>query len=401
MKPTSLNLKSFFRTVLVCTAVAALPTSASAQECAQPVSSGQTPVASDCLFILGAGIGAQVCSPACICAPSGSLPPKATDALLCLAFVTGQPVMLDCPCDDEPPPPPPPPGSEDYVGFVSASFDRSIAPPIFPIPGVPPTITESYDISGVFGTLEQPGNPQVDVSTETVNGCQVITTELSNTFDQNDLPSFNGLDPGSPGTADNGSNQIDLPRMTVQGAGEFFAPNGDPASQGFGPDQNMMYSWPGGDDINSFNGSAMVPAAINLTMPDLTDSAFDVTPGSPINFAWTPDPDQDGELDVTVTTSSTEFTQGSGDNVTIESTTVVATCSFTDSAGSGTMSGSVTSKLLPSASLPAIYAKTLSADRAYLTAVPVSGSGVGSKAKVLISGTSSVSRVFGSAFPFP
>jgi hypothetical protein len=56
---------------------------------------------------------------------------------------------------------------------------------------------------------------------------------------------------------------------------------------------------------------------------------------------------------------------------------------------------------LSGATLPAIYAKTLSADRAYLTAVPVSGSGVGSKAEVLISGTSSVSRVFGSAFPFP
>jgi hypothetical protein len=234
-----------------------------------------------------------------------------------------------------------------------------------------------------------------------VDGCEVVTTELSNTFNQNDIPTFNALDPGSPGTADNGSTQIDLPRMTVQGAGEFFAPTGDPTSQGFGPGQPMAYTWPGGSDINSFNGSAMVPAAINLTMPDLTDAGFDVTPGSKIDFAWTPDPDQDGKLDATVTTSSTEFTQGSGDNVTIESTTVIATCSFTDSAGSGTMSGAVTSKLLSGATLPAIYAKTLSADRAYLTAVPVSGSGVGSKAEVLISGTSSVSRVFGSAFPFP
>ena len=57
MKPVSLDLKSFSAAALVFAAVALLPVSATAQECAQPVSSGQTPVASDCLFILAAGIG--------------------------------------------------------------------------------------------------------------------------------------------------------------------------------------------------------------------------------------------------------------------------------------------------------------------------------------------------------
>jgi len=67
--------------------------------CAQPVSSGPEPVATDCLFILQAAVGSQTCSPECICAPSGTLPAKATDALLCLRHSVGDTtVPLQCPC---------------------------------------------------------------------------------------------------------------------------------------------------------------------------------------------------------------------------------------------------------------------------------------------------------------
>jgi hypothetical protein len=66
--------------------------------CAQPLSAGDNPVATDCLFILGAAVGTQTCSPQCVCAPTGSLPVKATDALMCLARATGQAVALNCPC---------------------------------------------------------------------------------------------------------------------------------------------------------------------------------------------------------------------------------------------------------------------------------------------------------------
>ncbi len=67
-------------------------------DCAQPVSTGSQNTASDCLFILRAAVGSIVCSPACICAPKGSLPATATDALLCLKKAVGQPVALNCPC---------------------------------------------------------------------------------------------------------------------------------------------------------------------------------------------------------------------------------------------------------------------------------------------------------------
>lgn len=67
-------------------------------DCAQPLTSGPTPTASDCLFLLQAAVGSVTCEPECICAPKGSLPVAATDALLCLAVATGQPALLDCPC---------------------------------------------------------------------------------------------------------------------------------------------------------------------------------------------------------------------------------------------------------------------------------------------------------------
>jgi hypothetical protein len=67
-------------------------------QCAQPVTSGASPTASDCLFILRAAVGSQTCSPECICAPKGTLPVTATDALICLKKAVGQSVVLNCPC---------------------------------------------------------------------------------------------------------------------------------------------------------------------------------------------------------------------------------------------------------------------------------------------------------------
>jgi hypothetical protein len=67
-------------------------------DCSQPSSTGSGPSASDCLFILRVAVGTQTCTPACICAPLGSLPTKTSDALLCLRSSVGQSVTLNCPC---------------------------------------------------------------------------------------------------------------------------------------------------------------------------------------------------------------------------------------------------------------------------------------------------------------
>jgi hypothetical protein len=67
-------------------------------DCSQPLSNGPEPVASDCLFILRRVVGLVTCSPECICAPKGSLPATASDALRCLIRTTGLSVALSCPC---------------------------------------------------------------------------------------------------------------------------------------------------------------------------------------------------------------------------------------------------------------------------------------------------------------
>lgn len=75
------------------------PARAATGDCSQPVSAGAVPVATDCLFILNAAVGLQSCDPACICAPKGTLPTSATDALVCLNATVGVPVALQCPCE--------------------------------------------------------------------------------------------------------------------------------------------------------------------------------------------------------------------------------------------------------------------------------------------------------------
>ena len=68
-------------------------------DCAQPLTSGSNPTASDCLFILKAAVGSQTCDPVCICdvnATGGD--PNATDALTCLRSSVGVPDLLDCVC---------------------------------------------------------------------------------------------------------------------------------------------------------------------------------------------------------------------------------------------------------------------------------------------------------------
>ena len=93
--PTSTSTSTTTTTNTTSTTTTTLP---GQPRCAQPVSSGATPTASDCLFILRAAVGSEVCEPACICAPKGTLPGTATDALICLKKAVGQAIELNCPC---------------------------------------------------------------------------------------------------------------------------------------------------------------------------------------------------------------------------------------------------------------------------------------------------------------
>ncbi len=76
--------------------------SAANGDCAQPISGGSAPTATDCLRILNVAVGLATCAPHddCVCAPKGSLPASASDALRCLAAAVGGSGSLDCSCGD-------------------------------------------------------------------------------------------------------------------------------------------------------------------------------------------------------------------------------------------------------------------------------------------------------------
>ncbi len=66
--------------------------------CAQPVTSGELPKATDCLFILNVGVGIGACVPSCICDVNGDFSENASDALLCLKIAVGIDLPRECPC---------------------------------------------------------------------------------------------------------------------------------------------------------------------------------------------------------------------------------------------------------------------------------------------------------------
>lgn len=99
MSPKSLKIASVAAVLATGLAGGLAPLAhAGAGSCAQPVSAGAGPVATDCLFILRAAVGTTTCTDPCICQPRGVAPTRASDALVCLQFSVGQPVTIDCPC---------------------------------------------------------------------------------------------------------------------------------------------------------------------------------------------------------------------------------------------------------------------------------------------------------------
>ncbi len=67
-------------------------------DCSQPLSVGNAPVASDCLFILKAATGSLSCTTPCVCNTNGLGGITATDSLLCLIEAVGDaPLACNCP----------------------------------------------------------------------------------------------------------------------------------------------------------------------------------------------------------------------------------------------------------------------------------------------------------------
>lgn len=96
MSPDS---RRFAAAVLVAALLASpVPVFAGLGDCAQPLTTGAGPAASDCLFILRSAVGSSTCDPQCVCDANAADLITATDALLCLRKAVGQDVALLCDC---------------------------------------------------------------------------------------------------------------------------------------------------------------------------------------------------------------------------------------------------------------------------------------------------------------
>jgi hypothetical protein len=74
----------------------AQPALAATGDCGQPISTGSTPLANDCLYTLRAGVELVECE-LCVCDTDGSSSVSATDAQRCLRVAVGLDVELLCP----------------------------------------------------------------------------------------------------------------------------------------------------------------------------------------------------------------------------------------------------------------------------------------------------------------
>lgn len=80
------------------------PAQAAQGDCGQPVTAGDTPASTDCLYLLQAAIGSRTCVSDCICDVDATGEIAATDSLQCLVVaVGGSAELLTCDCPVVPP----------------------------------------------------------------------------------------------------------------------------------------------------------------------------------------------------------------------------------------------------------------------------------------------------------
>ncbi|HYB98494.1 MAG TPA: hypothetical protein VEC57_05100 [Candidatus Limnocylindrales bacterium] len=169
--------------------------------CAQPVTSGAAPVATDCLFILRAAVGSATCDKPCICQPKGSGPTKAGDALLCLLTSVGSPTNVDCPCGT------PDVQSSDYTFDPEQHVTNPNVAPLF----------EKTDYIGAFSQDQDPEfGDWTQGWTVEVHGNHTVWEPASGGTLGGATPSANNSCP--PGTTPEGSTSLPAP---FQGSMDF------------------------------------------------------------------------------------------------------------------------------------------------------------------------------------
>jgi len=168
---------------LALVAILLSPARSIAQQCAQPISSGPKPVATDCLFILNAAVGLQTCDVPCVCDVDGSgNAPSATDALICLNVAIGIEVPLDCPC-----------GTSTTLTSTTLSSSTTLPGSTTTVTATSLSSTTTNTSTTLFTTTTLPGSSSTTLTSTTLSSTTTTNTLPGGDTDNDGLPS--GVDP--------------------------------------------------------------------------------------------------------------------------------------------------------------------------------------------------------------
>jgi hypothetical protein len=238
--------------------------------------------------------------------------------------------------------------------------------------------------------------PGMTVTVEDLAPCRVTTTD--STFTSGDLtaPENTGvgaLDPGSPGTASNGTDTVELLRGEATPdqpwmAGYFSPPEGaDLLALGFDAGQTISFQFPGGADLGAFSGSVTVPADLAVTSPDLADGNLVLDLTAPLDLMWAAGDPSDTVV-VSLYAFRSQNTENPDGTMTATMHSVSVECELPD-VGSGSVSADLMARL-PADSMS--FYLDISRTHTVSIAVPlkrVSGTGV-----VRLVGQASVTRTW-------
>ncbi len=199
--------------------------------------------------------------------------------------------------------------------------------------------------------------PGMSVIFEYGDPCSVTVYDLLYTYQDEEYPVFqtpgvHALDPGNPGTADNGTTQVRLVRddavgmATLWSSGYFHPTDGvNLLSLGFDAGQTINFEFPGGVDIGAFDASTTVPADLLVTSPNLSDPNATISLTAPLNLTWVAGSAAD-TVEVTISGGNSASDDNADGSTTVATHFVSVSCSFPDT-GAGTVSASLLSRIPP------------------------------------------------------
>ena len=158
---------------------------------------------------------------------------------------------------------------------------------------------------------------------------------------------------------------------------------------GFGPSQDISFSFPGGTDIGPFNTSVAVPADIVVLSPDLADQNLSLNLSETLDLLWVAGNPADIVV-FTIVVSSFDTSVDPDGNVTSTGSTVFVSCDFSDN-GSGNVPASAMASLPTSGGLSSSTSLTFSRTRTVQASVPLMR--VGGNGTVRVTGSTNVSRI--------